>query len=265
MTELRFRNGVVLREPLSLALLFLEHDHAYRTYDSHAIRLDAEWRREDAQIANRAGARMSSREIDALMGHAEAIEDALARIPGDQSLAAPDGEIPWDAVHDLYAAFGGIPGIGLAKATKALHKKRPHLIPMLDSVVAAYLRSVEEIPVGDFADEALGLTRSYKVDLDANSDVLVSVQHGLNEQGYTLSLCRILDLYTWAYTGEALPPWAAEAGVRLVSRSDEATDLAAGLGIELDDSGLTLQILRAALREVGAEQARSEIGRWLET
>ena len=263
MTELRFRNGVVLREPLSLALLFLEHDHGYRTYDAHAIRPDAEWRREDAQIANRAGARMSSREIDALMGHAEAIEDALARIPGDQSLTAPDDEIPWDALHDLYAAFGGIPGIGLAKATKALHKKRPHLIPMLDSVVAAYLRSVEEIPVGDFADEALGLTRSYKADLDANSDVLVSVQHGLNEHGYTLSLCRILDLYTWTYTGESVPSWASEAGVRLISRSDEDAELAADLGIELDESGVTLQILRAVVREVGYSRARDEIKRWL--
>ena len=263
MTELRFRNGVVLREPLSLALLFLEHDYSYRTYDSHAIRPDDEWRREEAQIANRAGARMSSREIDALMGRSELIEDALRRVPGDQSLAAPAQEIPWDALRDLYAAFGGIPGIGLAKATKALHKKRPHLIPMLDSFVATYLRSVDEIPVGDFADEALGLTRSYKVDLDANTDVLVSVQHGLNEQGYVLGLCRILDLFTWTFAGENRPAWAAEAEARLVSRSDEAVDLAAELGIELDESGIGLQILRAAIREVGHAEARTELQRWL--
>lgn len=279
MTELRFRNGIVLREPLELALLCLEHDFGYWTYDSQPIRADAEWRREDAQIANRAGARMSSREIDALMGHAPEIEDALRRIPGDQSLAAPSEEIPWDALHALFTAFGGIPGIGLAKATKALHKKRPHLIPMLDSYVAAYLRSVDEIPVGDFADEALGLTRSYKVDLDANSDTLVSVQHGLNEQGYTLSLCRILDLYTWTYAADNPPPWAAEAAGLLVSRPvgepsepptvdpavDEGAELAADLGIELDESGVTLRILRAATREVGYVQARHEIKRWLDS
>jgi len=280
LTELRFRNGIVLREPLELALLCLAHDFGYRTYDSQPIRADAEWRREDAQIANRAGARMSSREIDALMGHAPEIEDALRRIPGDQSLAAPPEEIPWDALHDLFAAFGGIPGIGLAKATKALHKKRPHLIPMLDSYVAAYLRSVDEIPVGDFADEALGLTRSYKVDLDANSDTLVSVQHGLNEQGYTLGLCRILDLYAWTYAADNPPPWAAEAAALLVSRSapsavpepaavdpavDEGVELAADLGIELDENGVTLRILRAAVREVGYVQARHEIKRWLDS
>jgi Family of unknown function (DUF6308) len=278
VSEFRFRNGVVLRDPLALALLCLEHDFGYRTYDSQPIRADGEWRREDAQIANRAGARMSSREIDALMGRADAIEDALRRIPGDQSLAAPTEEIPWDALHDLYAAFGGVPGIGLAKATKALHKKRPHLIPMLDSFVAGYLRSVDEIPVGDFADEALGLTRSYKVDLDANADVLVSVQHGLNEQGYTLGLCRILDLFTWTYAGEKPPAWAAES-LHLVSRSaappapepapvddsiDEGAELAADLGIDLDDAGVTIRILRAAVREVGYVQARHELKRWLE-
>ena len=65
MTQHRFRNGVTLREPLTLALLFLEHDYSYRTYDSAPVRADAEWRREDAQIANRIGARMNSREIDA--------------------------------------------------------------------------------------------------------------------------------------------------------------------------------------------------------
>jgi hypothetical protein len=279
LAELRFRNGVLLREPLALALLCLEHDFGYRTYDSQPIRADAEWRREDAQIANRAGARMSSREIDALMGRSESIEAALRRLPGDLSLAASSDEIPWDALHDLYAAFGGIPGIGLAKATKALHKKRPHLIPMLDSVVASYLRSVDRIPVGDFADEALGLTRSYKVDLDSNGDTLVSVQHGLNEQGYTLSLCRILDLYTWTYAGDKPPPWAAEAAAGSITRSesaapeaphadpvvDEGAELAADLGIDLDENGLTLRLLRAATQEVGYVQARHEIKRWLES
>ena len=261
--ELQLRNGVVLRDPLALALLFLEHDYGYRSYDSQPTRADADWRREDAQIANRAGARMSSREIDALMGHANLIEDALRRIPGDQSLAAPSEEIPWDALHDLYAAFGGIPGIGLAKATKALHKKRPHLIPMLDSFVAGYLRSVEDIPVGDFADEALALTRSYKVDLDANVDTLVSVQHGLNEHGFTLSLCRILDLYAWTYASESPPPWAAEAA-GLISRTDEEAKLARALGIPLDDEGVTLRVLRAAIREVGYTQARHELKRWID-
>jgi hypothetical protein len=214
LVELRFRNGVALREPLTLALLFLEHSS--RSYDLQPVRADARWRREDAQVANRAGARMSSHEIDALMRRKSTIEAALRAIPGDAELADPDEHIPWEALHALYAAFGGIPGVGLAKATKALHKKRPQLIPMLDSFVAGYLRSIDEIPVGSFADEALALTRSYKVDLDANAGVLASVQRALGEHGYTLSLCRILDVYAWAYTGENLPCWAAASAALIV-------------------------------------------------
>ena len=45
---------------------------------------------------------------------------------------------------------------------------------------------------------------------------------------------------------------------------DEGAELASDLGIELDDGGLTLRILRAAVREVGYVQARHELKRWLE-
>lgn len=282
MSQLRFRNGVVLREPLELALLFLQHDYGYRSYDSQPVLADAEWRRADAQIANRIGARMSSREIDALMSRKPEIETALRSIPGDLSLAEPDETIPWAALHELYQAVSDIPSVGLAKATKALHKKRPQLIPMLDSFVAGYLRSVDDLPpLGGLGDQALALTRSYKVDLDTNIDELLTVQQGLTEHGFALSTVRILDLYTWAYAAEKPPPWAAQAAERLVSRAgsvpgaqdadapgapgiDEGEELAADLGIELDDAEVSLRILRAAVREVGYVQARHEIARWLE-
>jgi hypothetical protein len=277
LIELRFRNGVALREPLSLALLFLENDYSYRTYDSKPIHADTKWRREDAQIANRIGARMSAGQIDALMTRKQPIESALRRIPGSSSLAEQAEAVPWDAIHDLFQAVSGISGVGLAKATKALHKKRPHLIPMLDSFVGGYLRSVDQISVGSFADVALSLTRSYKVDLDANAETLESVQHDLNDRGYTLSLCRILDLYTWAYAGDKPPPWAAQVEKRMISYPseqamrpvvvedaiDEGAELAGDLGIDLDEDSIGLRILRAAAREVGYVQARHEIKRWL--
>jgi len=123
------------------------------------------------------------------------------------------------------------------------------------------------------------LTRSYKVDLETNIDELLTVQQGLTEQGFTLSTVRILDLYTWAYAGEKPPPWAAQAAERLISRPgsvpedaeapgatgiDEGEELAADLGIELDDAEVSLRILRVAAGEVGYVQARREIARWLD-
>ena len=61
----------------------------------------------------------------------------------------PRALIPWAPLARLFEAFAGIRGVGFSKMTKALHKKRPALIPMLDSVVQAYLAS-RPPPVGSF-------------------------------------------------------------------------------------------------------------------
>ncbi|GIG26993.1 DUF6308 family protein [Cellulomonas denverensis] len=47
------------------------------------------------------------------------------------------------AVRPLYRALLGIPGIGETRATKLLARKRPHLVPILDSVVSRELGIVK--------------------------------------------------------------------------------------------------------------------------
>lgn len=263
-----FRNGIQLDDPAELAVLFLENDYSYRSYDSVAVPADDVIREADLRIANRIGARMSAVEIAGILAHAPAMETALERIPADMSLADPDERIPWDALHELYSAPSDVSGIGLAKLTKALHKKRPHLIPMLDSVVAGYLRSVDEIPSGGGLAAASALTRSYKTDLDANRATLECVRAELEEHGYVLSLCRILDLYTWAYSGAITPAWAVEAlearkgGREVEGRANEVAELADDLGITLGTDGAARALLGAAIRELGYLPARREIRRW---
>jgi hypothetical protein len=263
-----FRNGVQLDDPTELAVLFLENDYSYRSYDSVAVPADDVLGEEDLRIANRIGARMRAVEIAGILGHAPAMEAALRRIPAEVSLADPEEAIPWDALHELYSAPSDVSGVGLAKLTKALHKKRPHLIPMLDSVVAGYLRSVDSIPPGGGLSAATALTRSYKKDLDANRVTLECVQSELEAQGYTLSLCRILDLYTWAYSGGIIPAWAVEAveareaAPEVEARVDEVAELADDLGITLDTDGAARALLDAAIRELGYLPARREIRRW---
>jgi hypothetical protein len=67
--------------------------------------------------------------------------------------------------------------------TKALHRKRPALIPMLDSVVQAYLTSddSEQHSSESFAERASTLVRSYKRDLDRNRSALRGIQCGTRE------------------------------------------------------------------------------------
>ena len=83
-----------------------------------------------------------------------------ARSSRTPSLAARS--IPWAPLARLFGGFAGIRGVGFSKMTKALHKKRPALIPMLDSVVQAYLDEPPQ-PEGSFGQQAIALVRAYKV------------------------------------------------------------------------------------------------------
>jgi Family of unknown function (DUF6308) len=84
--------------------------------------------------------------------------------------------------------------------TKALHRKRPALIPMLDSVVQAYL-TMDDLGTrssGSFGERATALVRSYKRDLDRNRSVLDALQQELACRTYRLTEVRILDLLIWS-------------------------------------------------------------------
>ena len=84
--------------------------------------------------------------------------------------------------------------------TKALHPKRAALIPMLDSVVQAYLE--EDDPTtgssGSYGDHAIALVRSFKTDVDRNSSALSGLRQELAGRGHALTEVRILDLLIWS-------------------------------------------------------------------
>jgi hypothetical protein len=104
-------------------------------------------------------------------------------------LADSTSAIPWIPLTRLFDAFAGIRGVGFSKMTKALHRKRPALIPILDSVVQAYLSSDDPgtRSSGSFGGRATELVRSYKRDLDRNRSVLHEVQRELASRTYRLT------------------------------------------------------------------------------
>ena len=81
--------------------------------------------------------------------------------------------------------------------TKALHPKRPALIPMLASVVQAYLACKRPEP-GPFTERAVALVREYKLDLDRNRAALRLLRRELAVRGHELSEVRILDMLIWS-------------------------------------------------------------------
>jgi hypothetical protein len=196
--SLTLRSGTVA-DPLAVALGFVEK-YSDSTASSDPAPMSFEER--DLRSANRGGARISAAEIAAVVDRRPAIERALRAIPVDASLVRPAELIPWALLRRLFDAFADIRGIGFSKMTKALHPKRPALIPMLDSVVRAYLGEDPAVRSSSFAERATALVRSYKRELDLNSSLLLELRGELARRGYELTEVRLLDVLIWSVSTE---------------------------------------------------------------
>ena len=197
MSTIILRGGVELENPLELVLEFLEAYSSNEAYDSSG---PASFDEGDLRLANRGGARISATEIATILERRDEIECALRRIRPDASLADATSSIPWLPLTRLFDAFADIRGVGFSKMTKALHRKRPALIPMLDSVVQAYLTRDDPATraLGSFGERATALVRSFKRDLDRNRAALGEIQGELASRTYRLTEVRILDLLIWS-------------------------------------------------------------------
>jgi hypothetical protein len=189
------RNGVDIQDPLAVVL---ESLGPYSRYDASDLSSHASFGEPDLRLANRGGARISSAEIAAILERRRAIERALRAIPAEASLAGAASSVPWSPLQQLFDAFAGIRGVGFAKTTKALHRKRPELIPILDSVVQTYLEEDDLGAGAPFGARALGLVRGYKRDVDRNRAALRALRRELARRGYALTAVRILDMLVWS-------------------------------------------------------------------
>ncbi len=200
------RSGTRIERVLETALEFVEQDGSYRTYDLAPVKQDNVLTEADIRVANAMVARMSQHVIGGIYAQASVINAALSQVPGSATLAAPEDSIPWQRLEELMAAMQGIPEVKLARQTKVLHKKRPALIPILDSVVETYLRRVHAPRrTGDPGRDAVELIRSYKHELDATLSALRALQEELHRRGIDLTECRLLDLFLWGYSGTYTP------------------------------------------------------------
>jgi hypothetical protein len=184
------RNGVVIDDPLGVVLGFLT---AYRLDTGGPSRPES-FGEPDLRLANRDGARISAAEIAAILERRPAIERALLAIAPHASLAGAAASVPWLPLGQLFGAFAGIRGVGMSKMTKALYRKRPALIPILDSIVHRYLQEDDPGTQAPFGERALALVRGYGRDLDNNGAAVGAVRQELAGRGYGLTEVRILDL-----------------------------------------------------------------------
>jgi Family of unknown function (DUF6308) len=197
MSTIVLRGGVVVEHPLELALEFLA---AYSRYEAGNSSGPVSFDESDLRLANRGGARISAAEMAAILERRSEIERALRNVHPDTSLGDATRSVPWIPLTRLFDTFADIRGVGFSKMTKALHRKRPALIPILDSVVQTYLtRDDPGTPsAASFGERATALVRCYKRDLDRNRSVLHEVQRELASRTHRLTEVRILDILIWS-------------------------------------------------------------------
>jgi len=188
------RDGFEIVDPLGVVLGFLERWH----FEVSPASESTSFAESDLRRANRGGARISAAEIGAILGRGRAIERALGAIAANASLAGAATSVPWLPLRQLFDAFADIRGIGFSKMTKALHYKRPALVPMLDSVVQRYLEDDDLGVKAPFGERAIGLVRGYKRELDLNREAMRAVRLEIARRGYGLTEVRILDLLIWS-------------------------------------------------------------------
>jgi hypothetical protein len=194
------RRSVDIEDPLAVALGFLEA-YSHLEVAGRSATSSFDW--SDLRSANRGGARISAAEQTAILERRPAIERALRAIAPDASLGVASSSVPWQPLGRLFDAFADIRGVGFAKMTKALHPKRPALIPILDSVVQQYLEDDDPGKAAPFRERALGLVRGYKRDLDRNRPALRTIQRELARRGFQLTETRILDVLIWSASSAA--------------------------------------------------------------
>ena len=197
MSTIILRGGIEVENPLDVALQFLQ---AYSGYEAGDSSRPDSFDERDLRLANRGGARISAAEIAAILERRREIDGSLRRIGPGESLTDTASSIPWIALTQLFDAFANIRGVGFSKMTKALHRKRPALIPMLDSVVQEYLTKDDPVTSSSesFGARATALVRSYKRDLDRNRSALDELKRKLASRDYRLTEVRILDLLIWS-------------------------------------------------------------------
>jgi hypothetical protein len=146
--------------------------------------------------------------LQILETRADELSDLLARVPRSLELVDVD-EIPADwAPNVLWSALRDVPGVGWVTAGKLMARKRPHLVPVYDSVVQA-----AATPTGSFWD---ALRTALRVDERALHRHLLSLRDEA-EIGDDISVLRVFDVVVWMHYRYLEPTTESDVEAQLLS------------------------------------------------
>ncbi|NKY38147.1 DUF6308 family protein [Cellulomonas septica] len=129
--------------------------------------------------------------LEILLHRRNRLHELLRQVSTDVSLASlPADSLGADwPVRAIYSELLAISGIGDTAASKLLARKRPHLVPVFDSVVDAELSLVKR-------RLWLSLHDWLNADGGANATHLATLR-GRAGLGHDISLLRVFDVLTW--------------------------------------------------------------------
>ena len=151
----------------------------------------------DGRIANQVGARMSTETWAQIVGQ------SIAQIGDWDLLNMSDSE--WQSRKLVVCQVLGVllehPGIGVARLTKALHRKRPKLIPICDSVVLNALG----VGAGNKADRIIACMDRLRIVGQKQLSRVQELRKASKQLGAEMTELRILELLYWVQFGP-FPP-----------------------------------------------------------
>ena len=196
------RPGLVVADPFARALQFFSTDISSvgtRSYDSYVMAGTSPTNRiviaDITAINSTMRARSPHSDWATLMTRGNL--PPLAGLSTELDLFLTS-EAAWKAhrvVEHLSGLFEAVlgPGIGISRATKVLHIKRPRLVPVCDS----YVLRLMGIP-GDDGRSAVALIEHMRSIRGELRPVLRAVQKDLRKRGYDRTLVRIADALVWS-------------------------------------------------------------------
>lgn len=195
-------SGFNVLNPRKLLLRFV--NDVYPMYDGVEVAQDNQLRIVEISLSTMLNSRISGNTGGKIWLKRAAVEASLSHIPPKIDLLdiTPDESIPGEtAIEQALDSMCDVPRCKLAVATKILHKKRPGLIPIFDSVVQDhYWRGLPKAyrhASCSWGKYAIELTRLVRADLNSVRDEILELRNELEKNHTPLTGCRILNALMW--------------------------------------------------------------------
>lgn len=181
---------------------------AFELYDQVQVNEDDELTVCDIWVANGISAGIEHNHVVELWAVRRKIGQLLASIPKKTGLESDESSGCFASLGALFGKWILLKGWAAARVTKVLHKKRPLLIPPVDSRVMDLYSKLYEHEGKRFspskANDVIDVIQRIRNDIRQENNLLhlQAIQQILESKGIELSIVRIFDIILWTYLEE---------------------------------------------------------------